>query len=93
MDYLREIRVSWCHIDFGHELWLHRPFVNRNPTPDGVKMMEGIPKFLPITEEDDNYMEIDEEWTIKYNFSLTYTATLDEMKEHNGDSIAALKYN
>jgi len=64
-----------------------------NPTPDGVKMMEGIPKFLPITEEDDNYMEIDEEWTIKYNFSLTYTATLDEMKEHNGDSIAALKYN
>lgn len=56
-------------------------------------MMEGIPKFLPITEEDDNYMEIDEEWTIKYNFSLTYTATLDEMKEHNGDSIAALKYN
>ena len=52
-----------------------------NPTPDGVSMMEGIPRFPAITEEEDAYMDIDGMWTVQRNFSSTYTITVDEMRD------------
>jgi len=49
-------------------------------------MMEGIPKFPAVTEEEDAYMNIDGEWTVQRNFSLTYTITVDELRRQNYDS-------
>lgn len=48
-------------------------------------MMEGIPKFPAVTEEEDAYMNIDGEWTVQRNFSLTYTITVDELRRQNYD--------
>lgn len=44
-------------------------------------MMEGIPRFPAITEEEDAYMDIDGMWTVQRNFSSTYTITVDEMRD------------
>jgi len=45
-----------------------------------VTLEEGVPKFPAITEAEDAYMSIDSQWTVQYNYSLTYTVTVDEMK-------------
>ena len=54
------------------------PFL-RDPTPDGIPLLEGIPKFLPYNSVDEAYLEIDEPWLLKSDYTLTYTATEDEM--------------
>jgi len=51
-----------------------------NPTPDGVTLEDGVPKFPAITEKEDAYMTIDGQWSVQYNYSLTYTATVDQSK-------------
>ena len=69
--------ILWCQRFLIDEL----PFLRSNPTPDGVSMMEGIPRFPAITEEEDAYMDIDGMWTVQRNFSSTYTITVDEMRD------------
>jgi hypothetical protein len=50
------------------------------PTPDGVTLEDGVPKFPAVTEKEDAYMTIDGQWTVQYNYSLTFTATVDQSK-------------
>lgn len=53
--------------------------INRNPTPDGVALLDGIPKFAPFSQNDENYMAIDDIWEVKKDFTQTYTITVDEL--------------
>jgi hypothetical protein len=50
-----------------------------DPTPDGVALLDGIPKFAPYNAADEFYMAIDEVWTTKSDYTLTYTVTADEL--------------
>jgi len=47
-----------------------------NPTPDDVPM-EGIPKFQPYDSENEYFMSIDRDWTIKQDYTKEYTVTVD----------------
>ena len=49
-----------------------------NPTPAGVSLEEGVPNFPACNQQTDAYMDISEQWTVKFNYSLTYTITADE---------------
>ena len=50
-----------------------------NPTPDGVTLLDGIPKFLPYDAVEQSYMKIHENWEVKSDYTLTYTITVDEL--------------
>ena len=50
-----------------------------NPTPDGVTLLDGIPKFLPYNSVNQSYMKIHENWEVKSDYTLTYTITVDEL--------------
>lgn len=54
--------------------------VLRDPAPDGVELLGGIPKFLPHNEKDLFYMDMDRDWTLKQDYTLTYTVSVDEKK-------------
>jgi len=47
-----------------------------DPTPDGVSI-EGVPKFPQYNLNDEFYMAIDDEWTIKQDYTKQYTVTID----------------
>ena len=55
--------------------------IGSDPTPDGVALLDGIPKFLPYSAADKNYMKIHETWSVKKDFAKTYTITVDELKQ------------
>lgn len=50
-----------------------------NPTPDDVQILEGIPKFLPYSRSNEAYMDIDCEWTVKIDYTKSYTVTVDDL--------------
>jgi hypothetical protein len=50
-----------------------------DPTPDGVILLDGIPKFLPYNSVDEFYMAIDDVWRTESDYTLTYTVTVDEL--------------
>ena len=50
-----------------------------DPTPDGVTLLDGIPKFLPYNAVDEFYMAIDDVWRTESDYTLTYTVTVDEL--------------
>ncbi|KAK4035777.1 hypothetical protein OUZ56_027860 [Daphnia magna] len=50
-----------------------------DPTPDGVALLDGIPKFLPYNPVDESYMAIDDFWRTEADYTLTYTVTVDEL--------------
>jgi len=52
-----------------------------NPTPDGVPMMEGIPKFQPYNEKDESYMSINHDWTVQHDYTKQYTVTADSQSD------------
>ena len=52
---------------------------DRDPTPEGVTLLDGIPKFLPYNTVDAFYTAIDEVWTTDTDYTLTYTVTADEI--------------
>ena len=43
-------------------------------------MEEGVPKFFASTEQEDAYMSIDGQWSIRYNYSLSFTTSEGQMK-------------
>jgi hypothetical protein len=50
-----------------------------DPTPDGVTLLDGIPKFLPYNSVDEFYTAIDDVWRSEADYTLTYTVTVDEL--------------
>jgi hypothetical protein len=50
-----------------------------DPTPDGVTLLDGIPKFLPYNSVDEFYTAIDDVWRTESDYTLTYTVTVDEL--------------
>ena len=57
--------------------------IGSDPTPDGVTLLDEIPKFLPYSAADENYMKIHETWSVKKDFTTTYTITVDELKQQS----------
>jgi len=49
-----------------------------DPTPQEVPPTEGVPRFLPVTE-DDAFMSIDATWSLDHNYSLTWVNTTGQM--------------
>ena len=52
---------------------------NRNPTPEDEPTL-GIPKMLPYSRENEYYVDIDCDWTVKVDYTKTYTVTVDDLK-------------
>ena len=52
---------------------------DRDPTPEGVTLLDGIPKFLPYNTVDEFYTAIAEVWTMDTDYTLTYSVTSDEL--------------
>ena len=52
-----------------------------DPTPDGVALLDGIPKFLPYNAvEGEFYTAIGADvWTTESDYTLTYTVTADAL--------------
>ncbi|XP_046631314.1 cholinesterase 1-like [Daphnia pulicaria] len=50
-----------------------------DPTPDGVPLLDGIPKFLTYNTVDEYYTAIDDVWRTESDYTLTYTVTVDEL--------------
>ncbi|EFX79248.1 hypothetical protein DAPPUDRAFT_225204 [Daphnia pulex] len=48
------------------------------PTPEGVTMREGIPKWPAYTNEKKEFMAINKYWAVKHDYSLYYTITVDK---------------
>ena len=42
----------------------------RNPTPPGVTMRDGIPHWPPYTEEKKEFMAINRYWNVRNDYSL-----------------------
>lgn len=53
--------------------------IRRNPTPEGVELLPGIPQFPPYSRTDEYYMAIDTVWGVDVDYTLTYTVTVDEL--------------
>lgn len=68
MIWLKENEFHCAIIDFS------------NPTPDGVELLDGIPEFLPYSRSQEAYMDIDCDWTVKMDYTKTYTVTVDDLK-------------
>jgi len=47
-----------------------------NPTPD-ENPVEGIPKFQPYDPNNEYFMSIDRDWTVKKDYTKEYTVTVD----------------
>jgi len=60
-----------------------------NPTPDGVELMEGIPKFPPYDSINQPYMRIDAEWTVESDYTNAYTVMGDWYRKDNGSTTTA----
>ena len=56
---------------------------NRNPTPDGVPLMPGIPKWPAYNANTEYYMDIDRNWDVKVDYTQTYTVAVDEFNPVN----------
>jgi hypothetical protein len=52
----------------------------RNPTPDEVDLLPGLPKFLPYSRENEAYMDIDCVWESKIDYTKTYTVAVDDAR-------------
>ena len=66
----------------------------RDPTPDGVELMDGIPKFLPYTDSTLHYMNIDRDWSLRQDYPKTFTITVDELpKKRAVDPSIRFKFN
>lgn len=50
-----------------------------DPTPNGVTLLDGIPKFLPYNAVEEFYTAIDDVWRTEADYTLTYTVTVDEL--------------
>ena len=50
------------------------------PTPDGVPMLDGIPAIPAYTDEEQAYVRIAGDWSVEYDYSLTYTITADSQR-------------
>lgn len=50
----------------------------RDPTPDGVDLLPGIPKFPRYERHRDEYLTIDKDWRIQTDYSSTWTISVDE---------------
>ncbi|KAK4002912.1 hypothetical protein OUZ56_004706 [Daphnia magna] len=48
------------------------------PTPDELTMREGIPKWPPYTHERKEFMAINKYWSVKNDYTLYYTVTVDK---------------
>ncbi|KAI9562248.1 hypothetical protein GHT06_013213 [Daphnia sinensis] len=48
------------------------------PTPAGVQMREGIPHWPPYTHEKKEFMAINKYWSVKNDYTLYYTVTVDK---------------
>ena len=42
---------------------------NREPTPDGVTMRDGIPKWPAYTDEKKEFMAINKYWAVKNDYT------------------------
>ncbi|XP_046648524.1 bile salt-activated lipase-like [Daphnia pulicaria] len=49
-----------------------------DPTPAGVPMREGIPHWPPYTHEKKEFMAINKYWSVKNDYTLYYTVTVDK---------------
>ena len=59
----------------------------RNPTPDGVDLPSGIPKWPAYNANTEYYMAIDRDWQIKVDYTQTYTVTVDELNPTAGNNL------
>ena len=50
-----------------------------------MDLIQGIPKFKPYTQQEENYMAINEDWEMRIDFTKTYTVTVDELNESSDD--------
>jgi acetylcholinesterase len=50
---------------------------NREPTPAGVTMREGIPHWPAYTNEKKEFMAINKYWAVKHDYSLVITQHRD----------------
>ncbi len=51
-----------------------------DPTPDGVALLDGIPKFLTYNAAGEFYTAIGADvWTTESDYTLTYTVTADAL--------------
>jgi len=76
-------RITKCRKD---ELEQRNVFIitySRNPTPDGVTLMPGIPKWPVYDAASEYYMAIDRNWQVKVDYTQTYTVTVDEWNPNN----------
>ena len=62
---------------------------NSNPTPDGVQLEPGVPKWPTYNANTEYYMAIDRNWEVRVDYTQTYTVTVDELKPWSWD----LRYN
>jgi len=51
-----------------------------NPTPDGVQLEPGVPKWPTYNANTEYYMAIDRNWEVRVDYTQTYTVTVDELK-------------
>lgn len=58
---------------------MHIVNIFSDPTPEGVALLDGIPKFLPYNSVDESYTAIDDIWRTEMDYTLTYTVTVDEL--------------
>jgi len=63
-----------------------------NPTPDGVEMLEGIPKFEPWTLEKKSFMSINADWELQSDYTATYTVMGDPYRQQKLSEDAKPKY-
>ena len=86
MDQFCNIRVNRLHQWRKDELE-HRNVIiiaySRNPTPDGVPLMPGVPKWPAYDAASEYYMAIDRNWQVKVDYTQTYTVTVDEWNPNN----------
>ena len=54
--------------------FLYFTLLFREPTPDGVTMREGIPKWPAYTHEKKEFMAINKYWSVKNDYSLVLTS-------------------
>lgn len=56
----------------------------RDPTPEGVEMLAGIPDFPTYSRSVEDYMAIEDgDWVVRTDFTQTYTVTVDELGLNN----------
>lgn len=81
MDDVRHIRASattnaavYPKYRYLFVFFLYFTLLFREPTPDGVPMREGIPKWPAYTHEKKEFMAINKYWSVKNDYSLVLTS-------------------